>query len=48
MGVSPAKETAAAMFQSGCDVVVPNADAASLGVIEAGEEAGGMTVARCV
>lgn len=43
--VAAAKETAAAMFQSGCDVVVPNADAASLGVIEAGEEAGGMTVA---
>lgn len=43
--VAAAKETAKAMFQSGCDVVVPNADAASLGVIEAGEDAGKVTVA---
>ena len=43
--VAAAKETAAAMFDSGCDVVAPNADAASLGVIEAGEEAGKLTVA---
>ncbi len=39
-----AKETAKGMYESGCDVVAPNADAASLGVIEAGEEFGGMTV----
>lgn len=43
--VAAAKETAKAMFESGCDVVAPNADAASLGVIEAGEEAGKLTVA---
>lgn len=43
--VAAAKETAKAMFDAGCDVVAPNADAASLGVIEAGEEAGKLTVA---
>jgi basic membrane protein A len=43
--VGAAKETAKAMFEAGCDVVAPNADAASLGVIEAGEEAGRFTVA---
>jgi basic membrane lipoprotein Med (substrate-binding protein (PBP1-ABC) superfamily) len=43
--VGAAKETAKALFEAGCDVVAPNADAASLGVIEAGEEAKKMTVA---
>lgn len=42
--VGAAKETAKAMFEAGCDVVAPNADAASLGVIEAGEDVGKWTV----
>lgn len=42
--VNQAKETAISMIESGADVVVPMADAAGVGVVEAVEERGIMTV----
>ena len=42
--VNQAKETAISMIESGADVVVPMADAAGVGVIEAVEERGVMSV----
>ncbi|MCL2857623.1 MAG: BMP family protein [Oscillospiraceae bacterium] len=42
--VNTAKETAISMIESGADIVVPMADAAGVGVVEAVEERGVMTV----
>lgn len=43
--VNQAKETAIALIESGCDVIAPMADDASVGVMEAAEEKGVMAVA---
>lgn len=43
--VNQAKETAISLIESGCDVVAPMADDASVGVMEAAEEKAVMAVA---